>query len=261
MASTNPEVQTALPASLVLRADWVARRPVVTPLSPSRVTRRATRVRGAPTERLARRGLAGATPQASRPHRAGEAVTAWTASTAPLGTAAAAAGPAAAKSELSSSTAPATGAVAEAGAAKAAAAGPADARGGGSFGVWLYASVLVVEKSTITAGDGGAGGRGGNGGPGGAGGAGGADNDYCFNEIGSGGAGGRGGNGGQGAGGGGGAGGPSIGIFKFGGAQTRLTLSETKVVAGTSGAGGATGAGGTPAPRAEAGIAAAVYSS
>ena len=133
--------------------------------------------------------------------------------------------------------------------------------GGGSFGVWLYASVLVAEKSTITAGDGGAGGRGGNGGPGGAGGAGGADNDYCLNEMGSGGAGGRGGNGGQGAGGGGGAGGPSIGIFKFGGAQTRLTLSETKVVAGTSGAGGANGAGGTPAPRAEAGIAAAVYSS
>jgi hypothetical protein len=89
--------------------------------------------------------------------------------------------------------------------------------------------VLVSEKSTITAGGGGAGGRGGNGG--------------------------------QGGGGGGGAGGPSIGIFKLGGAQTRATLSETKDVAGTRGAGGATGAGGTSAPRAEAGIAAAVYSS
>jgi len=133
--------------------------------------------------------------------------------------------------------------------------------GGGSFGIWLSASVLVADKSTITAGAAGAGGRGGNGGSGGTGGAGGVHNGYCFKEIGDGGAGGRGGYGGQGGGGGGGAGGPSIGIFKFGGAQTRLALSETKVVAGAPGAGGATGAGGTPAAGAEAGIAAAVYPS
>jgi hypothetical protein len=133
--------------------------------------------------------------------------------------------------------------------------------GGGSFGVWLSNSVLVAEESTITSGNGGAGGRGGNGGPGGPGGAGGPSNGYCYSELGEGGAGGRGGDGGQGGGGGGGAGGPSIGIFKLGGAQTKLTLSGTKVVAGMPGAGGATGAGGTLAARAEAGIAAAVYSS
>jgi len=133
--------------------------------------------------------------------------------------------------------------------------------GGGSFGVWLHASVLVAEKSTIAAGNGGAGGRGGNGGQAGSGGAGADGAYYCTNEIGFGGRGGRGGSGGQGGGAGGGAGGPSIGVFKLGGAQSRLTLSETKIVAGTPGAGGATGAGGTPAPRAEAGIAAAVYPS
>jgi hypothetical protein len=49
--------------------------------------------------------------------------------------------------------------------------------GGGSFGVWLHASVLVAEKSTIAAGNAGAGGRGGNGGSGGSGG-GGADGAY-----------------------------------------------------------------------------------
>jgi hypothetical protein len=133
--------------------------------------------------------------------------------------------------------------------------------GGGSFGVWLHASVLVAEKSTIAAGNAGAGGRGGNGGSGGSGGGGADGAYYCTNEIGFGGRGGKGGNGGQGGGGGGGAGGPSIGIFRFGGTQTRLTLFETKVVAGNPGAGGDTGAGGTPGPRAEAGIAAAVYPS
>jgi hypothetical protein len=132
--------------------------------------------------------------------------------------------------------------------------------GGGSFGVYLHNSSLVAEKTTIVAGKGGVGGRGGDGGPGGAGGRGGdlVHSQTCT-EVGCGGRGGRGGNGGQGGGGGGGAGGPSIGIFKVGGAQTKVTLSETKVVAGTPGAGGATGAGGTPAATAESGIAAAIY--
>jgi hypothetical protein len=134
--------------------------------------------------------------------------------------------------------------------------------GGGSLGIYLYNSSLTAEKSTIVAGNGGAGGRGGDGGPGGAGGKGGANvHSQRCTEVGCGGWGGRGGNGGQGGGGGGGAGGPSIGIFKIGSATANLTLSETKVTAGSAGPGGATGAGGSPAARAEAGIAAAIYPS
>jgi hypothetical protein len=129
--------------------------------------------------------------------------------------------------------------------------------GGGSFGIYLNGATIVVEKSSITAGNGGAGGRGGNGGPGGTGGRGGPATTYCRNEIGSGARGGDGGSGGQGGGGGGGAGGPSVGIFKLGTAQ--LSLSDTKVLFGTPGPGGATGSAGTPTASAEAGIAKATY--
>jgi hypothetical protein len=131
--------------------------------------------------------------------------------------------------------------------------------GSGSFGVYLYSSTLVAEKSTITAGNGGEGGRGGNGGPGGTGGGGGEGYFYCNNEIGQGGNGGRGGNGGPGGGGGGGAGGPSIGIFKVGAATANLTLTDTKVNAGSAGPGGATGSGGTAATPSQAGIEQAIY--
>lgn len=129
--------------------------------------------------------------------------------------------------------------------------------GGGSFGIYLYNSKVVVEKSSITAGDGGAGGRGGDGGPGGHGGVGGAGLRYCPNEIGSGAPGGDGGWGGWGGGGGGGAGGPSVGVFKVGTAE--LTLTDTNVAFGTAGPGGATGSVGTPPAPAEAGIAKAIY--
>jgi hypothetical protein len=131
--------------------------------------------------------------------------------------------------------------------------------GGGSFGVWLFSSSLVAERSSIASGNGGAGGRGGNGGPGGAGGKGGVGYSYCAGEIAFGGDGGRGGNGGQGGGGGGGAGGPSIGIFKVG--TSTAKIDGTTVAAGTSGPGGAPGTGGAPAAKAEAGIRAAIYPS
>ena len=131
--------------------------------------------------------------------------------------------------------------------------------GGGSFGVWLYDSVLVAEKSIINAGNGGSGGRGGNGGSGGDGGKGGYGVIYCGGELGFAGDGGHGGTGGQGGGGGGGAGGPSVGIFKLGGAPTRVTLVDTRVTAGRAGLGGASGLGGIPGAGAEPGLAQAVY--
>jgi hypothetical protein len=136
--------------------------------------------------------------------------------------------------------------------------GGAGMAGGGSFGIYLYDSVIVVEASTITAGDGGAGGQGGIGGRSGLGGPPGAGEDECTSEVGAGGHGGRGGDGGQGGGGGGGSGGPSIGVMKAGTSST-ATLTGTRVTFGTGGAGGAVGAGGTgtPAPS-QPGIAAAV---
>jgi len=111
--------------------------------------------------------------------------------------------------------------------------------GGGSFGIYLQNSKIVVELSSITAGDGGAGGRGGDGGFGGGGGAGGKGGKVCTSEVGAGGDGGVGGAGGRGGGGGGGAGGPSLGIFKVGGSAA--TVKSSTIKAGTPGAGGAGG--------------------
>ena len=128
--------------------------------------------------------------------------------------------------------------------------------GGGSFGIYLQDTAVVAEGSTIAARNGGAGGRGGTGGPGGAGGGGGLGYVYCGNQIGNGGDGGRGGNGGPGGHGGGGAGGPSIGIFRFG--ATGLTLTDTKVTSGNPGPGGPGGGGGTTA-NGQPGIAQRVY--
>lgn len=125
--------------------------------------------------------------------------------------------------------------------------GEGGAAGGGSFGVYLHDSRLVVEHSTIRAGNGGAGGRGGNGGLGGAGGAGGKGGRACTSEVGAGGDGGFGGSGGRGGGGGGGAGGPSIGILKTGSSTVTLkgTTKITNAIAGPGGAGGNSGPGGT----------------
>jgi hypothetical protein len=115
--------------------------------------------------------------------------------------------------------------------------------GGGSFGIFLQNSKIVVESSSIAAGNGGAGGRGGDGGRGGAGGRGGRGARVCTSEVGAGGNGGAGGAGGRGGGGGGGAGGPSVGIFKVG-TSTASLKGDSKVTAGTPGAGGAVGASG-----------------
>ncbi len=115
--------------------------------------------------------------------------------------------------------------------------------GGGSFGLYLFDSKVVVEDSTIAAGNGGAGGRGGNGGLGGAGGAAGKGGKVCTSEVGAGGDGGFGGAGGRGGGGGGGAGGPSIGVFKVG-TSTVIRKGATKFTRGTAGAGGAGGSSG-----------------
>jgi hypothetical protein len=114
--------------------------------------------------------------------------------------------------------------------------------GGGAFGVYLYNSILVVESSEITAGNGAAGGKGGNGERGGLGGARGYGGASCLSEVGRGGRGGIGGNGGAGGGGGGGAGGPSIGIFR--GGTSKATVSDSAIKIGTGGAGGLGGAGG-----------------
>lgn len=112
--------------------------------------------------------------------------------------------------------------------------------GGGSFGVYLLNSRIVIESSSVAAGNGGAGGRGGDGGLGGAGGAGGKGGRICTSEVGAGGDGGFGGAGGRGGGGGGGAGGPSIGIFK-GGTSTVTLRGSSKSASGTPGAGGVGG--------------------
>jgi hypothetical protein len=132
--------------------------------------------------------------------------------------------------------------------------------GGGSFGIYLFNSTIVIESSKVTAGNGGAGGDGGSAGRGGPGGVRGLGATACTSEVGAGGNGGPGGDGGWGGAGGGGAGGPSIGIFKLG--TSKLTLADTKLAFGTGGSPGGPGGGGdggaTAAP-AQAGIAQAVY--
>jgi hypothetical protein len=134
--------------------------------------------------------------------------------------------------------------------------------GGGSFGIYLFNSAIVIQASTVGAGNGGAGGAGGGARRGGAGGAGGRGATECTSEVGAGGNGGPGGDGGSGGPGGGGPGGPSIGIFKLG--TSRLTSTGTKVTAGAGGPPGAPGGGGdgsaSPSP-AQAGIAQAIYPS
>ena len=120
--------------------------------------------------------------------------------------------------------------------------------GGGSFGIYLQSSKIVVESSSITAGNGGVGGRGGDGGREGAGGIAGRGARVCTSEVGAGGNGGPGGAGGRGGGGGGGAGGPSVGIFKPG--ASTAAVKDSSVKAGTPGAGGA---GGRSAPGAAGG--------
>ncbi len=116
--------------------------------------------------------------------------------------------------------------------------------GGGSFGVYLVNSRILVEDSSIAAGNGGGGGGGGDGGLGGGGGAGGKGGKVCTSEIGAGGDGGFGGAGGRGGGAGGGAGGPSIGIFKAGTSTATVKGDSNKVSFGTAGAGGAGGGSG-----------------
>jgi hypothetical protein len=123
--------------------------------------------------------------------------------------------------------------------------GPADGGtfGGGSFGVYLANSqVLVTDGSSITAGNGGVGGAGGQGGNGGAGGDGGQGGPggslaSCNRQAGNGGNGGPGGPGGAGGNGGGGSGGPSIAIFR-GGTSTATVVGTSQLAHGTGGAGG-----------------------
>ena len=110
--------------------------------------------------------------------------------------------------------------------------------GGGSFGVYLWQSPVVLLGSAVKAGTGGAGGAGRDGGPGGSGGAGAPG--YVCSESGDGGPGGPGGAGGFGGAGGGGSGGPSIAVFRGGGSMAIVKNSTT-----TSGQGGAGGAGGS----------------
>jgi hypothetical protein len=111
--------------------------------------------------------------------------------------------------------------------------------GGGSIGIYLHDSTVIVTDSTVTASYGGDGGSGGSGGLQGRGGIGGAGSTYCKSEIGEGGDGGPGGSGGHGGGGGGGAGGPSVGIFKAG--TSKATVSGTAISIGAPGSGGAGG--------------------
>ena len=132
--------------------------------------------------------------------------------------------------------------------------------GGGSFGVYLLESKILVEASSVAAANGGAGGRGGDGGQAGAGGVAGRGARVCTSEIGAGGNGGAGGAGGKGGGGGGGTGGPSIGIFKAG-TSTATVKGDAKVSVGTPGLGGS-GGGSSPSGTGgagEAGIAKAIY--
>lgn len=138
--------------------------------------------------------------------------------------------------------------------------------GGGSFGVYLFNSMLLVSAtSSIAAENGGNGGNAGAGGFGGAGGVPGigrgqwSGDPMCDGkEIGTGGMGGFGGTGGRGGGGGGGAGGPSIGVFKAG--TSSADVPSPVIAIGTPGAGGSGGTGGAGfGGPGEAGIAAAIY--
>jgi hypothetical protein len=129
----------------------------------------------------------------------------------------------------------------------ASSAGEGGVFGGGSFGIYLWNSVISIDAaSKVAAGVGGAGGPGGNavaGAGGGTGGSGGLGWPGTT-QVGSGGpgnAGGPGGAGGAGGPGGGGAGGPSIGVFR-GGTSTATIATGAAI---TFGAGGAGGAGGT----------------
>ena len=115
--------------------------------------------------------------------------------------------------------------------------------GGGSFGIYLWDATLVIDGSTVNAGNGGDGGAGGAGGDGGVGGSGAAgatgvvQNSSCSSRRGGDGAGGAGGGqGGSGGPGGGGAGGPSIGIVE--GSTSSATLQSTTITPGTPGDGG-----------------------
>jgi hypothetical protein len=136
--------------------------------------------------------------------------------------------------------------------------GGAGGNGGGSFGVYVFNSHVVVDKSTVTAGNGGSGGNGGapgtggSGGSGGAGGVGGTDVCPGGKDLGSGGQGGNGGRGGDGGRGGGGAGGPSAGIFRAG-ISGGFVIKGSTVSNGTGGAGGAGGDANTAAASGAAG--------
>jgi hypothetical protein len=117
--------------------------------------------------------------------------------------------------------------------------------GGGSFGLYLVDSTVVISaSSTITSGNGGDGGRGGDGGKPGVGGNGGLGATYCKSEIGEGGNGGLGGFGGHGGAGGGGAGGPSVAIVTVGTAKASVNASTLKFGEPGRGGSGGTGASG-----------------
>ncbi|HEX7002713.1 MAG TPA: hypothetical protein VF168_00810 [Trueperaceae bacterium] len=110
--------------------------------------------------------------------------------------------------------------------------------GGGSFGIYIWdSSVVIAGPTSITTGNGGDGGDGGAGGSGGIGGDGGAGGDCCNGTVAIGGDGGRGGNGGSGGAGGGAAGGPSIGIF-LGGSGTLSGSGNVTFSIGAAGKGG-----------------------
>ncbi len=111
--------------------------------------------------------------------------------------------------------------------------------GGGSIGVFAYASTgAVVRDSVITAGNGGTGGQGGSAGFGGGGGIRGIGASNCLSDVGRGGNGGIGGPGGPGGSGGGGQGGPSIAIAR---SSTSLTTAGNTLSIGSGGEGGAAG--------------------
>ena len=113
------------------------------------------------------------------------------------------------------------------------------AGGGGSFGVFAHNSVVVVDRSALTTGNGGVGGNGALGETGGTGGTGGDGGNGATCGARSGGNGGKGGNGQPGGNGGvsgGGTGGPSFGIYRSGTAKY-VDRSNT-IATGTPGLGG-----------------------
>ena len=114
--------------------------------------------------------------------------------------------------------------------------------GGGSFGLFIFNSSVLVSDSILRAGDGGAGGDGADGGSGGAGAAGGTGfPGQCSSatrcaEAGQTGLSGY--PGGRGGGGGGGAGGPSFGVYQAGPRSNFAADEGTVLTNGTGGAGG-----------------------